>query len=109
MSDWTRIPGLADNTGSAGDRPDVAVLSRNSGANVVRLSFLAGQTMPDHCTGRPILVVGQSGEIDFTVDDVTSRLEPGVAIHVAPSVRHALAASTDAVVTLVVLESPATP
>lgn len=107
MTDWTRIEGLAENSGPVGERPDVAVLSRNTGATVVRLSFRAGQSMPDHRTGRPILVFGQDGEIDFTVDGVTSRLGPGVAIHVEPGVGHALVAHTDATVALVVLETPA--
>ncbi|GAC01097.1 putative Xre family DNA-binding protein [Gordonia namibiensis NBRC 108229] len=106
MSDSTVITGLADNTGKAGDRPDISVLARNDGGNVIRLSFLAGQTMPDHCAGRPILVIGQTGEIDFTVEESTTRLETGVAIHVNANIPHALVARTDAVVTLVVLENP---
>lgn len=108
MTGWTRIEGLATNSGPMGERPDLTVLSRNTGANVVRLSFRAGQSMPDHRTGRPILVIGQDGEIDFTVDGVTSRLGPGVAVHVEADVGHALVAHTDATVTLVVLETPTT-
>ncbi|MCR5977507.1 cupin domain-containing protein [Gordonia jinghuaiqii] len=108
MSDWTVIEGLTENTGSAGDRPDITVLSRNAGANVVRISFRVGQSMPDHRAGRPILVIGQTGEIDFTVGDATTRLEHGVAIHVDAQITHALDARTDAVVTLLVLEKPAT-
>lgn len=104
--DSTVITGLAENTGKAGDRPDISVLARNDGGNVVRLSFLAGQAMPDHRAGRPILVIGQSGEIDFTVGHDTTRLEAGVAIHVNADIPHALEARTDAVATLVVLEKP---
>ncbi|MBD0861625.1 cupin domain-containing protein [Gordonia sp. zg691] len=107
MSDWTLVEGLAENSGTAGDRPDITVLARGTGANVVRISFLAGQSMPDHRTGRPIVVMGQQGEIDFTVGDETSRITPGVAVHVEPDVGHALVARTDAVVTLLVLEKPA--
>ncbi|ETA05925.1 MULTISPECIES: cupin domain-containing protein [Gordonia] len=106
MSDSTVITGLTENTGKAGDRPDISVLSRNDGGNVIRLSFLSGQTMPDHRAGRPILVIGQTGEIDFTVGETTTRLEAGVAIHVNANIPHALEARTDAVVTLVVLENP---
>ncbi|UCZ88987.1 cupin domain-containing protein [Gordonia sp. WA4-43] len=107
MSDWTLVDDLAVNTGSTGDRPDVAVLARTTGANVVRLSFHAGQSMPDHRTGRPILVIGQDGEVDVSIGDETTLITPGRAVHIEPDVGHALVARTDAVVTLVVLEKPA--
>lgn len=102
----TVIDGLADNTAKPGDRPDLAVLARVAGGNVIRLSFAAGQSMPDHQAGRPILVIGQQGDIDFTIGDETARVTPGVAVHVEPDVAHALVAVTDAVVTLLVLERP---
>ncbi|GAC83680.1 cupin domain-containing protein [Gordonia paraffinivorans] len=108
MSGATVVTGLTEGTPKDGDRPDISVLSRNDGANVIRLSFRAGQAMPDHCAGRPILVIGQTGEIDFTVEGETTRLEHGVAIHVNANVPHALEARSDAVVTLVVLENPNT-
>ncbi|MFW0783238.1 cupin domain-containing protein [Gordonia sp. CPCC 206044] len=104
MSSWTAIVGLDEPTTPSGDRPQIEVLARTTGANVVRISFRAGQVMAEHRTARPILVVGQRGDVDFTVEGETTRLAPGVAIHVEPDVTHALAASTDAVVTLLVLE-----
>ena len=46
MSGATVVTGLTEGTPKDGDRPDISVLSRNDGANVIRLSFRAGQAMP---------------------------------------------------------------
>lgn len=105
------IEGLTELAGNGeGEGPDISVLARTEGATVIRLSFRAGQVMKDHKAGKPILVVGQLGEVDFTVYDssdagATTRLAPGKAIHVDARVTHALSAATDAVLTLLVLTS----
>ena len=54
--------------------------------------------------GQPILVLGQSGRIDFTIGDRHIDLEPGPP-YVEAKVTHSLHATTDAVATLMVLES----
>ncbi|GAC70129.1 hypothetical protein [Gordonia soli] len=108
-SGWTRLDGLDAVVGDAGStRPDVGVRGRTPGATVIRLSFRAGQVMADHHANRPILVIGQRGEIEFTVGDAVTLLLPGTAIGVDPQVGHSLRARTDAVATLVVLgDAPA--
>ena len=91
-------------TASAGEpKPDVSVLARRAGANVIRISFRAGQVMDDHTAGKPIVVVGQRGTIDFAIGDEHVSLTPGVAVHVDAGVTHSLTAESDAAVTLILL------
>lgn len=107
MNSWSVIDGLDELTGTGpGPRPELTVLSRETGANIVRLAFRNGQVMADHSAARPIVVIGQRGDVDFTIEGQTIRLRPGRAIHVEVGVSHALTARTDAVVTLLVLENP---
>ena len=107
-STWTPLTGLAEAAGTGpaepGSRPDIALLARATGVNVLRLSFRAGPVMADHRAARPILVLGQTGEVDFAVGGDTVALRPGAAVHVEAGVTHALTAVTDAVVTLLVLD-----
>ncbi|MFZ2239673.1 MAG: cupin domain-containing protein [Gordonia amarae] len=104
---FTEITGLNAPEQSPEDsaRPNISVMWRNDDVIVIRLAFRAGQTMPDHRAGKPIVVLGQAGRIDFTVEDRHIVLEPGSAVHVDAKVTHSLHADTDAVVTLMVLEA----
>ena len=104
---FTEITGLNDPEQSPADsaRPNISVRYRGDDVVVIRLVFRAGQKMPDHRAGKPILVLGQSGRIDFTIGDRHIDLEPGSAVHVEAKVTHSLHATTDAVATLMVLES----
>ncbi|MDL9936935.1 cupin domain-containing protein [Gordonia sp. ABSL1-1] len=102
---FTTVSGLDELAGDGtGTRPNISVLARLTKANVIRLSFRAGQVMADHKAGRPILVIGQRGEIDFAVSGEHITVTPGTSIHVEAEVSHALTAVTDAVVTLVLLD-----
>ena len=80
--DVSALTGLAEAAGTGpaepGSRPDIALLARATGVNVLRLSFRAGQVMADHRAARPILVLGQTGEVDFAVGGDTVALRPGV-------------------------------
>lgn len=100
----TVITGLGEITGPAdAPAPQITPMGRVTGTTVVRLSFHAGQVMADHKAGHPIIVLGQSGEIRFTVDGEEISLQPGTAVHVEAGVVHALTAVTDAAVSLLIL------
>ncbi|GAB09633.1 hypothetical protein GOARA_044_00070 [Gordonia araii NBRC 100433] len=101
----TVIGGLADTALSQPDAsgPDIKALAHLNGATVVRLSFRAGQSMPSHTARWPILVLGQAGRVEFTVDDTMTVLTPGTAIHVDAEVTHALTATEDSALSLIVL------
>lgn len=105
-ADWTAIDGLdAAESGPRTDRPAVKVLAHTNGATVVRIGFTGDQTMPDHQASAPILIMGQRGSVDVTVDGTTTTLGPGTALHIAAGVRHELTASGEAAVTLMVLNA----
>ncbi len=70
---------------------------------VVRLSFVAGQTMDDHKAGAPILVQAVTGDISFSTADETVSLVPGTAVHVDAGIVHRLVANADSVVQLTIL------
>lgn len=101
---FTHLTGLADaNVDGEGDRPAIKRINRSDSETVVRLAFRAGQVMAEHLAAHPILVLGQTGAIDFTVDGQTLRLEPGSAVRVDARVPHSLHAETDGTVTLVIV------
>ncbi|MFT4200571.1 cupin domain-containing protein [Gordonia sp. (in: high G+C Gram-positive bacteria)] len=101
----TAITGLADTALSSPDStgPDIKALAHLNGATVVRLSFRAGQSMAEHTARWPILVISQAGRVEFTVGGQTTVLTPGSAIHVEADVTHALAATEDSALSLIVL------
>lgn len=101
---YSYLTGLdAPNDDDTGARPAVARMHRSDTETLVRLSFRAGQVMAEHRAVHPIVVLGQRGRIDFTVDGRTVSLEPGTAIRVAANVPHGLRAVTDGTVTLLVI------
>lgn len=104
---FTAITGLDTLDQSPGDRarPNISALWRNNDIVVIRIAFRAGQTMPDHRAGKPILVLGQTGRIDLAIGDEHIELVPGSAVHIDAKITHSLHADTDAVATLMVLES----
>ncbi|WP_413766964.1 cupin [Rhodococcus pyridinivorans] len=99
----TRIEGLAELNGGEGSGPRIEKLAAVTGATVVRLSFVAGQTMDDHKAGAPILVQAVTGDISFSTADETVSLVPGTAVHVDAGIVHRLVANADSVVQLTIL------
>lgn len=93
----------APNVDGEGTKPQVKRVHRSDTETVVRLSFRAGQVMPEHMAAHPIVVLGQSGDIDFTVGGETFRLTPGTAIRVDSRIKHTLTAASNGTVTLVMI------
>lgn len=115
-ADWTYFAELdtAKHSGPAGRAaPEVKLVGQVDGARVIRIAFAAGDTMADHQAPAPILVLGQVGSVEFTVQPEngtetteaaeTVVIKPGSAIHVPARRTHKLHATTDATVTLVLL------
>lgn len=93
----------APNQAETGEKPAIKRISKSDSETVVRMAFRAGQVMAEHMAAHPILVLGQTGAIDFTVADATVRLSPGTAIRVDARTPHSLRADTDGTVTLVII------
>lgn len=109
---WSYVTGLADsNTAEpdSGTKPQIKVLHRGESETIIRLAFREGQEMTEHTAAHPIVVLGQVGHIDFTVDGETVPLTPGTAIRVDTRIPHALHARSDGTVTLIVVHSATGP
>lgn len=78
------------------DRGTVNRLHSGEGANLVTFSFAPSQSWPDHQAAHPITVQCVQGVLDFTVDDATVRLDPGVVVHLPARVVHRVDCPADA-------------
>lgn len=123
---WTLVDGLLDaHPGTAplaGDLPHprrdraipaVKSLGRLDGATVVRLAFRDGDVMTDHSAVWPILIMGQTGQVEVTVAGPTEdtppstvTLTPGLALNITARRVHSLTATGPSTVTLLVLHGP---
>lgn len=119
---WTYIDGLADahpgtvksdydipRTDYTQAKPAVERLARVDGTIVTRLAFRDGDVMANHTAAAPILILGQAGTVEVSVqrdgdggtDLVT--LSPGSAVHIEAGRVHSLRAEEPATATLIVL------
>ena len=121
---WAFVTGLQDahpgTTPLAGDRqhhhsdrpvPSVQSLGKLDGVTVVRLAFRAGDTMAAHTAAWPILILGQVGTVQVTVDDDPEpsvvTVTPGTALNIEAGRVHSLTTAEPATVTLAVLHGSA--
>lgn len=137
-SGWTLLDGLQDaHPGTvplAGDlphhrsdraTPSVKKVGQPDGFSVVCIAFRDGDVMADHRTARPVLVMGQTGQVEVTVAggpsggregrgdggggrgcDATVTLGPGQALGISAGRVHSLRATGPATVTLLIPGGP---
>lgn len=87
--------------------PEVRIQERLGHASIVRISFRKGDVMADHHAPAPIMVLGQTGEVEFDVGGETLLVKPGTAVSVAANVSHELrAVDGPATVTLMLITGP---
>jgi quercetin dioxygenase-like cupin family protein len=103
-AEFTVITGLDEVIDSGTDRPKIDLVAKVAGANVVHLSLRSGQVMNDHRSATPIVVIGQRGLIEFTVNGERVELSPGTAVTVAAGVLHKLVAVEDSAATLLIVK-----
>lgn len=111
-AEWALIDSLgsAHPGGSTSkDVPEVKLLDVREGVRIIRIAFRAGDVMASHKAPGPIVILGQTGEVDVRigdegdpeVGDVT--LRPGSALHIDSRKVHSLFANGPATVTLLLL------
>ena len=108
---WTYLCQLdAEHSQPAGEGravPEVRIQERLGHAAVVRIAFRKGDVMADHHAPAPIMVLGQTGEVEFDVGGETLLIKPGTALSVDANVSHELrAVDGPATVTLVLITGP---
>ncbi|QNE89794.1 cupin domain-containing protein [Corynebacterium incognita] len=88
--EMTIIDMLADAPSPQPGRPRPAVqrLAQADGVNVIAFNFAPGQDLPDHKAAHPITVQCLSGSLDFTCEDKTVHLRPGMVLHLPAYLPH---------------------
>lgn len=84
-------------------KPQARKLIEADGANLVVLSFKAGQKWSQHHSIHPIIVQVLSGSVDFEVKGRTLRLKPGSPIHLTAHLLHEVRAVEDATLMVTML------
>ncbi|QYH19583.1 XRE family transcriptional regulator [Corynebacterium aquatimens] len=79
------------------------MIGRFADATVVRLAFAPGDALPEHKAARPIIVMGQTGRVNFTAEGETISLQSGTAVHLEADIPHDLCADEESTVTLLIL------
>lgn len=111
-AEWALIDSLGDaHSGASTDRavPEVKLLKVREGVRIIRIAFRAGDVMASHKAPGPIVILGQSGEVDVHIgeEDVSEpgdvTLRPGSALHIDTGKVHSLFANEPATVTLLLL------
>ena len=108
---WTYLCQLdAEHSQPAGEGravPEVRIQERLGHAAVVRITFRKGDVMADHHAPAPIMVLGQTGGVEFDVGGEALLIKPGTAVSVGANVSHELrAVDGPATVTLMLITGP---
>lgn len=109
---WSLIDDLAaPHSEASNDRnvPEVKLLDVREGVRIIRIAFRAGDVMASHKAPGPIVLLGQSGEVEVCVGepgDPGARevvLRPGRALHIDTGKVHSLTAAEPVSITLLLL------
>lgn len=84
-------------------KPQARKLVDADGANLVLLSFRAGQIWREHHSVHPVVVQVLSGAVDFEVKGEVLKLRPGAPIHLTAHLLHEVRATEDATVMVTML------
>lgn len=110
MSEPTPVTQSQAHTGLADAHPVVAghkesrMLVNNPAMRVVQFTFDAGEGLPEHDAPGAVVVVLQSGRLEFTVEDTVHHMSGGDVLYLAPGVPHAVTATDAARMTLVITD-----
>lgn len=80
------------------------VVVNNDLLRTVIFTFDAGQLLTEHASPKAVVCTLLEGQMDFTVQGRTERMEAGDVIYLAPGARHALEAVSACRLQLVMVE-----
>lgn len=92
---------LADQIESAFDKVQFKQIFETGNGGVDLLAFKTGQKLDTHLAPAEVLVTVLSGEIEFTMNDITNTLSQGEFLLMGEDVPHSVLAKTDAKVLLI--------
>lgn len=97
------FPQLTDALTPFENKPQARKLVDAGGANLVLLSFRAGQVWKEHHSVHPVVVQVLAGAVDFEVKGEVLHLVPGTPIHLTDHLLHEVRATEDATVLVTML------
>jgi len=96
-----------DDLAASGEPPEAGILSRtlyaDEHAKVVLFGFAPGEELSEHTSSRPATIHVLSGQIELTLDGERTEAGPGLWVHMAAGLPHALRARTPSVMLLTLL------
>lgn len=63
--------------------------------NIVNMQLAAGEEIPAHDADADVLIVVNSGRVEFTVEGTVAEVSPGVMMRMTPKEKHSLRAVED--------------
>ena len=63
--------------------------------NIVNMQLAAGEEIPEHDADADVLIVVNSGRVEFTVEGTVTEVSPGVMMRMTPKEKHSLKAVED--------------
>lgn len=63
--------------------------------NIVNMQLAAGEEITEHDADADVLIVVNSGRIEFTVEGTVTEVSPGVMMRMTPKEKHSLKAVED--------------
>lgn len=63
--------------------------------NIVNMQLAAGEEIPAHDADADVLIIVNSGRVEFTVEGTIAEVSPGVMMRMTPKEKHSLKAVED--------------
>ncbi|QHJ70262.1 cupin domain-containing protein [Planococcus halotolerans] len=63
--------------------------------NIVNMQLAAGEKIPAHDADADVLIIVNSGRVEFTVEGTIAEVSPGVMMRMTPKEKHSLRALED--------------
>lgn len=74
----------------------VAKIISNEKAEVLHIQLRSGETIPEHNSPYPVMIIVREGKIDFSVEGTTYPLQNDTVLTLEPLENHSLVAVEDA-------------
>lgn len=63
--------------------------------NIVNMQLAAGEEIPEHDADADVLIIVNSGRVEFTAEGTIAEVSPGVMMRMTPKEKHSLRALED--------------
>lgn len=78
-----------------GKKKHVQKVAKFEKTNIVNMQLAAGEEIPAHDADADVLIIVNSGKVEFTVEGEKAEVSPGVMMRMTPKEKHSLRAIED--------------